>query len=171
MVFLLICAFLTGLFSSAGHAINKNSIGSYSLKGKNFDKGVVPAVSNPLGAEIGASILEQGGNAIDAAAAIQFALNVVEPQFSGIGGSSFIMIYLSNTGETIIVDAREKAPYMLLQYVCRTGLYYCFQQWNFSGCSRLPARCSNGIGEMEYHPAGRSRQPAHQISQKWIPDQ
>jgi gamma-glutamyltranspeptidase/glutathione hydrolase len=77
--------------------------------GKAFGMGIV-AVSNPLAAEIGVRILANGGNAIDAAAAIQFALNVVEPQFSGIGGSCFMMIYLSKTGETIVVESREKAP-------------------------------------------------------------
>jgi gamma-glutamyltranspeptidase len=108
LVFLLICIFFTGFSPCVGYACNRNDIGSNSVLSKNFDKGVV-AVSHPIAAKIGASIIEQGGNAVDAGAAIQFALNVVEPQFSGMGGSSFIMIYLSQTGETIIVDARAKA--------------------------------------------------------------
>lgn len=70
----------------------------------------VVAVSTPLAAEAGARILEAGGNAIDAAAAIQFALNVVEPHNSGIGGGSLMMVYLAATGETFMVDSREKAP-------------------------------------------------------------
>lgn len=78
-------------------------------KQQGYRKGVV-AVSHPLAAEAGAAMLKEGGNAIDAAAAIQFALNVVEPQFSGIGGGGFMMIYLARTGETFIVDSREKAP-------------------------------------------------------------
>jgi len=77
--------------------------------GKFFRQGVV-AVSHPLAAEAGASMLEAGGNAFDAAAAIQFALNVVEPQFSGIGGGGFMMIHLGKTGETFMLDARERAP-------------------------------------------------------------
>ncbi|GIZ50079.1 gamma-glutamyltransferase [Noviherbaspirillum aridicola] len=78
-------------------------------KQQGYRKGVV-AVSHPLAAQAGAQMLKEGGNAIDAAAAIQFALNVVEPQFSGIGGGGFMMIYLAKTGETVIVDSREKAP-------------------------------------------------------------
>jgi len=70
----------------------------------------VIAASHPLAAEAGASILQQGGNAVDAAAAIQFALNVVEPQSSGIGGGAFLLIYLAKTHETVILDAREVAP-------------------------------------------------------------
>jgi gamma-glutamyltranspeptidase/glutathione hydrolase len=72
-------------------------------------QGVV-SVSHPLAAEAGAKMLEAGGNAIDAAAAIQFALNVVEPQFSGIGGGGFMMVHLAKTGETFVVDSRERAP-------------------------------------------------------------
>ena len=79
-----------------------------SWAGKAFQQGVV-AVANPHGAEAGAKILEQGGNAIDAAVAIAYALNVVEPQSAGIGGGGFMMIHIARTGETISIDSREKA--------------------------------------------------------------
>lgn len=72
-------------------------------------EGVV-AVSQPAAAAAGARILAQGGNAIDAAAAVQFALNVVEPQSSGIGGGGFMLVHLAKTGETYFVDSRERAP-------------------------------------------------------------
>jgi len=70
----------------------------------------VVAASHPLAAAAGARILARGGNAIDAAAAVQFALNVVEPQSSGIGGGGFMMVHLGKTGETFVVDSRERAP-------------------------------------------------------------
>src|SRR5712664_3366288 len=77
---------------------------------KGFHQGVV-AVSNPLAAEVGARILEQGGNAVDAAAAIQFALNVVEPESSGIGGGGFMMVHLAKEhGRTFAIEGRERAP-------------------------------------------------------------
>lgn len=74
-----------------------------------YANGVV-AVSNPLAAKAGADMLAAGGNAIDAAAAIQFALNVVEPQSSGIGGGGFMMVYVAKENRTYAVDSREKAP-------------------------------------------------------------
>src|SRR5260221_401573 len=78
--------------------------------GPGFRGGVV-AVSHPLAAEAGARMLRSGGNAIDAAAAIQFALNVVEPEFSGIGGGGFMMVHLAKgQGSTFAVEGREKAP-------------------------------------------------------------
>src|SRR3989442_6890057 len=83
--------------------------GPPSWTGKAFRQGVV-AVSHPLAAEAGGRILENGGNAIDAAAAVQFALNVVEPQFSGIGGGRFLMIHLSKTNRTFAGESRGKGP-------------------------------------------------------------
>ena len=80
-----------------------------SWAGKAFRQGVV-AVANPYGDEAGAQILEAGGNAVDAAVAIAYALNVVEPQSAGIGGGGFMMIHMAETGETVFIDSREKAP-------------------------------------------------------------
>ena len=77
--------------------------------GRAFRQGVV-SVANPHGAEAGARILEQGGNAIDAAVAIAYALNVVEPQSAGVGGGGFMLIHLAKTGETFAIDTRERAP-------------------------------------------------------------
>ena len=77
--------------------------------GPAYKKGVV-AVANPYAAEAGAQILERGGNAVDAAVAIAYALNVVEPQSAGIGGGGFMLIHLAQHRRTFVIDTREKAP-------------------------------------------------------------
>ncbi|WP_231574963.1 gamma-glutamyltransferase [Bacillus sp. B-jedd] len=68
------------------------------------------ATAHPLATEIGAKILEEGGNAIDAAVAIQFALNVGEPMMTGIGGSGFMMVYHKDSGDIKIFDGHSEAP-------------------------------------------------------------
>jgi gamma-glutamyltranspeptidase/glutathione hydrolase len=73
-------------------------------------RGGVVTTSEPAAAQVGAEILRQGGNAFDAAAAVQFALNVVEPQSSGIGGGGFMMIHLAKHKTTFVIDCRESAP-------------------------------------------------------------
>lgn len=73
-------------------------------------KGGVATTSEPLAAQIGGNILRQGGNAVDAASAIAFALNVLEPQSSGIGGGGFMMIHLNKKRKTFVIDSRERAP-------------------------------------------------------------
>ena len=60
--------------------------------------------------KIGADIIEAGGNAVDAAVAVGFALGVCEPQSSGIGGGGFMLIHSADTGENVFVDIREPAP-------------------------------------------------------------
>lgn len=72
--------------------------------------GQVVASAHPEATRAGLSVLKEGGNAVDAAVAVQMALNVVEPQSSGIGGGCFILFHQAQTGEVIVIDGREEAP-------------------------------------------------------------
>ncbi len=73
-----------------------------------FNKAAV-VTAHPLASEIGVKILKQGGNAIDAAVAVQFALAVVYPNAGNIGGGGF-MLYRDHNGQLDALDFREKAP-------------------------------------------------------------
>ena len=66
--------------------------------------------ADPYATEAAAKIIQEGGNAVDAAIAAQWVLNVVEPQSSGIGGGGFFVYYNAKTKAIHTYDGREKAP-------------------------------------------------------------
>ena len=60
--------------------------------------------------EAGVRIMEQGGNAFDAAVASAFALSVCEPQASGLGGQTMMLLHAAKENETIAIDGSSRAP-------------------------------------------------------------
>jgi gamma-glutamyltranspeptidase/glutathione hydrolase len=72
--------------------------------------GGVVAAQNARAARVGAGILRDGGNAVDAAVATAFALGVVEPWMSGLGGCGYLLSYRSETADVAAVDFGTAAP-------------------------------------------------------------
>ncbi len=68
------------------------------------------ASQEALATNIGVDILKRGGNAVDAAVAVGFALAVTLPEAGNLGGGGFMLVHLAKTGETVAIDYREKAP-------------------------------------------------------------
>jgi len=66
--------------------------------------------ANPHASEAARAMLRAGGSAVDAAIAAQMALNVVEPQSSGLGGGGFLLVYQAGTRRMAAFDGREVAP-------------------------------------------------------------
>ena len=68
------------------------------------------ATRHHLATDIGMKVLSEGGNAIDAAVAVAFALAVVNPSAGNLGGGGFMLIHLAEKNETFSIDYRERAP-------------------------------------------------------------
>jgi gamma-glutamyltranspeptidase/glutathione hydrolase len=67
--------------------------------------------ANDLATKVGVVILKNGGNAVDAAVAVGFALSVTYPVAGNLGGGGFMVIHLAD-GRDITIDYREKAPFL-----------------------------------------------------------
>jgi gamma-glutamyltranspeptidase/glutathione hydrolase len=93
-----LCVFLFSLSANAQERV----------KNESFHNGMV-VCATPDAAKVGLDILKKGGNAVDAAVAVQFALAVTHPEAGNIGGGGF-MVYRSARGESNTLDFREKAP-------------------------------------------------------------
>jgi len=89
-------------------ATEQNDSPSAERRDATGSNGVVSS-AHPLASQIGLEVLKAGGNAIDAAVAVSFALGLVEPNASGIGGCGYLL-YAPANGEPVFLDYRSTAP-------------------------------------------------------------
>ena len=85
-------------------------IGYSDVHHPTYGKDGMVAAQNLIAADIGAEVLADGGNAVDAAVAVGFALAVTLPRAGNIGGGGFMLVYDAESGETTAIDYREMAP-------------------------------------------------------------
>ncbi|HYW35113.1 MAG TPA: gamma-glutamyltransferase [Balneolaceae bacterium] len=76
---------------------------------KTYDHAVV-VTGNKIASRVGKKILKNGGNAVDAAVAVQFAMAVTQPRAGNIGGGGFMVLHIKD-GSNRALDFREKAPH------------------------------------------------------------
>ncbi len=75
-----------------------------------YSKTGMVAAQHLIAAQIGTEILADGGNAVDAAVGVGFALAVTLPRAGNIGGGGFMLVHDAESGETTAIDYREMAP-------------------------------------------------------------
>ena len=72
--------------------------------------GAVVVSGHPLASEAGRMALERGGNIVDAAVAVSFALGVVEPEASGVGGDGVAVLFMKNMKRPTVIDYKDQTP-------------------------------------------------------------
>ena len=75
-----------------------------------FGKKGIVVTQEEIASRVGAQILSQGGNAVDAAVAVGYALAVTLPKAGNIGGGGFMLIWLNKQKKSIVINYRETAP-------------------------------------------------------------
>jgi gamma-glutamyltranspeptidase/glutathione hydrolase len=106
LFFLLLTISIVQFTVCADEQPNAAQDGSFVATGR---QGMV-VTAGEQASEAGVEMLRKGGNAVDAAVAASFAVSVIRPQSTGIGGGGFFLLYRAQEKETVAIDFRERAP-------------------------------------------------------------
>ena len=118
-------------------------------------KNGIVSTAHPLATTAGVKMLEEGGNAMDAAVAAAFTLSVVEPSMSGIGGRAQIIIY-TPTGGVHGIDATTQAP-SFYEFDDTAGVEYGYQTIAVPGVVK---GLTDGLSEFGSLPLAQVMKPA-----------
>jgi len=103
------CVFTAAVAPLAGYAAEPTDLVKYGPFVATGRQGMVVTAGDQA-SEAGVAMLRRGCNAVDAAVAAAFAISVIRPQSTGIGGGGFFLLYLAKSKETLAIDFRERAP-------------------------------------------------------------
>ena len=137
-----------------------------------YARGGMLASSQPLASAAGARILEQGGNAADAAVACAAALNVTEPTSTGLGGDMFALYYHAQTREVSALNGSGRAPGGLTLDRLRTEGFGAELPPFHAHTVTVPGACAGWCDLLERHgtlPMAQILQPAIQLASQGFP--
>lgn len=125
--------------------------------------------AHPLASIVGLEILKKGGNAVDAAIAVQLALAVVYPGAGNLGGGGFMVAHLQD-GKNIAIDFREKAPLAATRDMYLDSLGNSVTEWSMRGAlsAGVPGTVAGLFASMKYAklPFEQLIQPAIDLAEK-----
>ena len=144
-------------------------IASVAVRGQVMAINGMVVTSHPMATEAGLRVLQQGGNAFDAAVAVAATLSVVEPQSSGIGGGGLFLLHRASDGKDVMIDARETAPASTdaKQYLDAQGNLDQDKSWNGPLAAGIPGEPAGLVWIAEHYgklPLAKSLAPAMRVA-------
>lgn len=127
-------------------------------------KSAMVVTAQHLASDIGNNILQEGGNAIDAAVAVGYALSVVHPCCGNIGGGGFMLIRFAN-GKTTFINFREKAPLAFDQKHFNQGLHNTYPYLEVATPGTVMG-LNTALKKYGKLPRARVMQPAIELAEK-----
>lgn len=125
------------------------------------------AAAHPLAAEAGIEILKAGGNAVDAAVATAFAIGVVEPNASGLGGEGMFVLYMPQGDRSAVIDYRSTAP--AAAAAALAGSYMPKTGWPSVGTPGLVAGLAAALEKYGTMTLEQVLQPAIRLAENGFP--
>ena len=119
----LVACMLGAMISDSASAFDRPVGRMFASRSETMAKSGMVCAAQPLAVQIGIDILKAGGNAVDAAIAVNAALGLMEPVSCGVGGDLFAIVWDAKTGKLYGLNASGRSPYLLtIEEVKKHGL-------------------------------------------------